>query len=107
MEELDLTETNDNVAKVVRKRYEPDFIRQVIGVYQSGVYATVEECALSYNISKKTLGGWLARYKKQSSPDIVLQQQTELSRLKKELAQAKMELEILKKASIYFASQAR
>ncbi len=107
MEQLNLSETSNNSANVVRKRYEPEFIRQVVGVYQSGVYATIDECAQSYNISKKTLGGWLARYKKQSSPDIVLQQQTELVRLKKELAQAKMELEILKKASIYFASQAR
>ena len=34
-----------------------------------------------------------------------MEQQSEISRLKKELAQAKMELEILKKASIYFGAK--
>ena len=90
-----------------RKRYEPEFIQQVVGVYHSGVYATIEECALAYGVHKKTLSGWLERHRKNSAPDSVLQQQAEILRLKKELSQAKMELEILKKASIYFASQAR
>lgn len=93
--------------KIVRKRYEPEFIQQILGVYRSGVYAKIEDCANAYNISKKTLSGWIAKHKKASSPDILLKQNEEISNLKKELAKAKMELEILKKASIYFASQVR
>ncbi|MDQ5981999.1 MAG: hypothetical protein QG570_764 [Patescibacteria group bacterium] len=102
MESVKLEQPSQNT---LRKRYDPEFIQQVLGVYQSGVYATIEDCAIAYNIPKKTLGGWIAKYKKNSSPDIVVQQQAEISNLKKELAKAKMELEILKKASIYFASQ--
>jgi transposase len=102
-----LNSNNISAAQVVRKRYEQEFIQQVLGVYQSGVYATLEECACAYSVPKKTLSGWISRYRKKMTPDLVLQQQSELSRLKKELAQAKMELDILKKASIYFASQAR
>jgi transposase-like protein len=41
---------------------------------------------------------WLRRYSKKSNLDLVMQQQSEISRLKKELAQARMELKILKKA---------
>ncbi len=96
-----------STGKSVRRHYEPEFIHQVLGVYQSGVYATVEDCASAYDIPKNTLSNWLRRHRKKSTPDSVMQQQSEISRLKKELAQAKMELEILKKASIYFASQAR
>jgi hypothetical protein len=36
--------------KPARKRYEAEFIQQVVGVYQSGVYATVEECAKAYGV---------------------------------------------------------
>lgn len=104
MESVKVEQSSQNTP---RKRYDPEFIQQVLGVYQSGVYATIEDCAIAYNISNKTLGGWIAKYKKNSSPDIVVQQQAEISNLKKELAKAKMELEILKKASIYFASQVR
>lgn len=93
--------------KATRKHYELEFIQQVLGVYESGVYTTVEECAAAYDIPKNTLSNWLRRHRKNSSPDQVMQQQCEITRLKKELAQAKMELDILKKASIYFASQAR
>jgi transposase-like protein len=49
----------------------------------------------------------LAKYNEKSSPAKVSEQQAELMRLKKELANARMENEILKKATIYFASQAR
>jgi transposase len=104
---MDSFESVSSAGKIVRKRYEAEFIQQVVGVYHSGVYSTIEECALAYGVHKKTLHGWLERHRKNTSPDSVLQQQSEISRLKKELAQAKMELEILKKASIYFANLAR
>lgn len=104
---MDSFESVSSAGKIVRKRYEAEFIQQVVGVYHSGVYSTIEECALAYGVHKKTLHGWLEGHRKNTSPDSVLQQQSEISRLKKELAQAKMELEILKKASIYFANLAR
>lgn len=104
MNDLELNVSNN---KIIRKRYEPEFIQQIIGVYHSGVYTTIESCATAYGVHKKTLSGWLERHRRTVAPDSVLQHQAEISRLKRELSQAKMELEILKKASIYFASQAR
>jgi transposase-like protein len=55
----------------------------------------------------QTLYRWLDEYNKQTTPSALSDQKEEIAKLKKELAQAKMENEILKKAAIYFANQAR
>jgi transposase len=89
------------------KSYPPDFINQVVGVYKSGVYESVTDCAKAYGISNKSLYRWLKDVDRKSTPKAISEQQAEMSRLKKELARAKMENEILKKAAIYFANQAQ
>lgn len=43
-------ELASSTGKSVRKYYEPEFIQQVLGIYQSGVYATVEDCASSFQL---------------------------------------------------------
>lgn len=87
------------------KSYPQDFINQVVGVYKSGVYESIKDCANAYNISVKSLYRWLKTSEGRCSPKAISEQQAELTRLKKELARAKMENEILKKAAIYFANQ--
>jgi len=89
------------------KSYPQDFINQVVGVYKSGVYESIKDCANAYNISVKSLYRWLKTSEVKCSPKAISEQQAELTRLKKELARAKMENEILKKAAIYFANQAQ
>lgn len=89
------------------KTYSPDFVNQVVGVYKSGVYESVTDCAKAYGISNKSLYRWLKDTNAKSTPKAILEQQSEMTRLKKELAKAKMENEILKKAAIYFANQAQ
>ena len=105
MEYKDQIELSSNQIK--NKTYPKDFKDQIIGIYKSGVYETIKDCAAAYNISNKTLSGWLCTYNKKTSPSAISDQEIENARLKKELANAKMENEILKKATIYFASQAR
>ena len=90
-----------------KKSYPPEFKDQVIAVYKSGIYPSVAKCAEAYGVNENTLHGWLAKYNKRSEPAVISEQQAELAQLKKELARAKMENEILKKAAIYFANQAR
>jgi transposase len=92
---------------IKNKSYSKDFKDQVIAVYKSGVYETIKDCAAAYNISNKTLSGWLCAYNRKAAPSAISDQQAEFDGLKKELARAKMENEILKKAAIYFANQAR
>lgn len=90
-----------------KKPYPKDFKNQVVAVYKSGIYENIEACAAAYDISSKTLYRWLDEYNKQTTPSALSDQKEEIAKLKKELAQAKMENEILKKAAIYFANQAR
>lgn len=90
-----------------KNQYPQEFKDQIIGVYKSGVYESVAACAEAYNLCSRTVHGWLKKYDKKSSPGFISEQQAELSRLKKELSRAKMENEILKKATIYFAKQAQ
>jgi len=100
---------NDNV-KVqsgTKKAFPVEFKNQVIGVYKSGVYPNVPACAEAYGLSSKTLYRWLGEYEKSIAPSVLSEQQAENANLRKELARAKMENDILKKAAIYFANQAR
>jgi transposase len=88
-----------------RTKYDADFKRQVLDVWNSGTYTTIVECAKNYGIKENTLYNWLHQAKK--SPVILSSNNSEIVNLKKELSRAKMELEILKKAAIYFANHAR
>ena len=90
--------------KRTRKTYDEDFKRQVLEVWRSGAYATVSECAKSYDINENTLNNWRNR---DNIDPAEVETNSEMQRLKKELAKAKMELEILKKAAIYFATHAK
>jgi transposase-like protein len=87
-----------------RKKYDADFKRQVLEVWNSGTYATTVECAKSYGLNENTLYNWIYKAGTNlavttSTPDVTI--------LKKELAKARMELDILKKAAIYFANHAK
>ena len=108
--EIKENQENLNSEGFVEKKkmlYPQEFKDQVIGVYKSGVYSSISACAEAYNLCPRTLYVWLDKYNKKSAPGAVSEQHLENIRLKKELANAKMENEILKKATIYFASQAR
>lgn len=66
----------------------------------------INEIAKELGIYPKTLYGWVNKYKKEHG--LVKQKEandieSELKRLKKELAKVKMERDILKKATAYFA----
>lgn len=90
-----------------KRNYDIDFKNQIIAVYKSGVYESVSACAKAYDLSPNTLHTWLRQYKNKSAPLSISEQSSELAKVKKELSRAKMELEILKKAAIYFANQAQ
>ena len=110
---------DDNMSKVERtnksssvrlNRYTDDFKRQVMEVWHSGAYATIVECAKNYNINENRLYNWLHQAKKRhaaDTPEKYSVNNQEVLNLKKELARARTELDILKKAAIYFANHAR
>lgn len=103
----DSVQDNDKASPGKKKSFPPEFRNQVIGVCKSGVYASIPACAEAYGLSSKTLYRWLGEHHKSIAPSALSEQQAENANLKKELARARMENEILKKAAIYFANQAR
>ena len=86
-----------------RTMYEPEFKDQVLEIWNNGIYKTVTECARNYGIKESTLHTWISKSKK----PVEVIKDPEYLKLKKEYIRLKMELEILKKAAIYFASNAR
>jgi transposase len=84
--------------------YSEEFKAKVIEVYQSGMYPTAAECAKAYQINPNTFYQWINRSRKKSTDP---ETNAELSELRKELSRLKQENQILKKAAIYFASQAQ
>lgn len=94
---------NPNSTETPRKHYDADFRNQVIEVCKSGTYASIAECARSYGLKENTLYNWLHK----SKNPVLTNVDPEYVNLKKENAKLRMELEILKKAAIYFANHAR
>jgi transposase len=82
--------------------YTKEFKDQLIEIYNSGIYESAAECARNYQVPERLFYQWLGANKKQSKPG---DQSLELAKLKKENLQLKMENEILKKATVYFAKQ--
>lgn len=98
-------ETNNNQAYVRKAKYDPEFKASVLEVWNSGIYATMVDCAKNYGIKVDTLYNWVYNARKTNSAP--QSHSPEVMALKKELASTKMELEVLKKAAIYFANHAR
>ena len=82
--------------------YTKEFKDQLVAVFNSGVYETAADCARSYQVPEKIFYQWLASSRKKASP---VEQNLEVAMLRKENSQLKMENEILKKATVYFAKQ--
>lgn len=93
---------SDLKALNTQPEYTKEFKEQLIEIYNSGVYESAAECARSYQVSERIFYQWLSANKKQSKQN---DHSLELAKLKKENAQLKMELELLKKATVYFAKQ--
>ncbi len=91
------------------KQYPEDLRQTAIEMSLQGD-RSAKSVAEELGISPKTLYGWLSRYRREhglSSNDEMKQEsmEEELKRLRRENAKLKMEREILKKATAYFAKE--
>jgi transposase len=100
------------MGKLPRAGYSPEFREQAVRTYQeSGL--PVAEVAKRLSMPKGTLNNWvtaaregkLASVGKHQKP--VTELEMELSRLKRELAETRMERDFLKKCTAYFAKGSR
>lgn len=92
-----------------QQRYTPEFRAEAVKlVFDQGL--SQETAAKRLAIPKGTLGNWMAAAKASKSPSIpgarsAADLEAENTRLRKELAETRMERDILKKATAYFARE--
>jgi transposase len=105
-------ETEDEMEKLPKAEYSPEFREQAVQTYQeSGL--SVAEVAKRLSIPKSSLNYWVKAAKKGKLALVgknqkpVTEMEMELSRLKRELAEARMERDFLKKCTAYFAKGSR
>ena len=91
--------------KIPRQRYTSEFKGEAVRQTDSG--KSPAQVARDLGIAEQTLSNWrkAAKVGKLPSGKAITPQEMELSRLRAELAKAKMENEILKKAAAYFARE--
>ena len=98
--------------KLPRQVYTTEFRQQAVElITRDGLGIT--EAARRLSISPKTLTNWVRRAKHGGAPDLaapaarreVTDAEAELSRLRRENAELRMERDILKKSAAYFASE--
>lgn len=100
------------MTQAVRKphtSYTPEFKNEAVKlVTEQGL--TVSDAAKHLSMSIKTLSAWVLRYKAgelSSTKRTPNEQELEINRLKKALALAEMERDILKKATAYFVKESQ
>lgn len=92
----------------VRNQYSAEFKLELIKLIEEQGQK-VPDVASQYNVGKSTLEKWLQRYRAEQSGKplaigrAITPEQQEIQRLKKEIAQLKLERDILKKASALLA----
>lgn len=94
--------------RLPRQQYTKEFREQAVQLVQDQKL-TIPEAARRLAMSDKTLANWVFRARQGQSSGLgesrrpVTDLEAEVSRLKRELAEARMERDILKKATAYFA----
>ena len=88
-----------------RRKYTEDFKRDAVALVTEQGYK-LAEAARSLDIGANLLGRWKREFEEEASgARLGSDEQEELKRLRKEVRMLRMEKEILKKASQYFAKE--
>jgi transposase len=93
--------------RIPKQEYTAQFKEQAVGMIKSG--KSVPEVARALGLVEQTLRNWVklaAKGKLNQGATDITPEQMELSRLRAENARLKLENEILKKATAYFAKDA-
>jgi len=88
-----------------RRRYTEDFKREAVALITEQGYK-ISEAARSLDIGANLLGRWRREFEEEASgARLSVDEREELKRLRRENRMLRMEKEILKKASQYFAKE--
>ena len=95
---------------IPRRRYTKEFREEAVKLVTEEKMS-LPEAARRLSLAPSTIGNWVKAYKAGKLGEIgqsyrpLTEMEMELSRAKKELAEVKMERDILKKAAAYFAKE--
>jgi transposase len=98
--------------RIPRGRYTKEFRLEAVRLVVEGKQAA-SEVSRRLNISDNTLYNWIKAYKAGKLSEVgskyrqISEAELEISQLKRELARVKMERDILKKATAYFARESQ
>ena len=88
-----------------RRNYTEDFKREAVALVTEQGYK-IAEAARSLDIGANLLGRWRRQFEEEAcGVRLTADEREELKRLRKEVRNLRMEKEILKKASQYFAKE--
>jgi transposase len=87
-----------------RKRYTPEFKAEAIRLVQTSD-RPVTEIAAHLGVTAKSLHEWVAAIRPAPPTRLTSDERTELQTLRRENAQLRMERDILKKATAFFARE--
>lgn len=93
--------------KDLRRVFDPEFKISVVEMYLSGKFTTKQICEM-YDLDRQTVHRWKNQYQQKGRDSFTNKSvinENELTRLRRELDDLKMENEILKKANAYFAEK--
>ena len=85
------------------KSYYEDFKKTIVDLYESG--KGISDLSREYGVSKSVISVWVKKYKTITTSTGEKTNNDEILKLKKELQQAQMENEILKKAVAIFSKE--
>lgn len=89
-------------------KYSPEFKNQVV-LEVVDKHRTIKAVAESYNLVAQTVGVWVKDYRKEhpepGTDNLTNTESKEIERLRKELREARMEADFLKKAAAFFARE--
>ena len=94
-----------------RKKYSKEFKLDAINLVLEQKY-TITDAAKSLDLNSNMLGRWIKEYKNEDGHafrgnGVLTAEQEEIRRLKAENKRLKMEKEILKKATVFFAGETK
>jgi len=92
------------MARRRRRRFSPEFKAEAVRLVESSE-APIATIATQLGIGKGVLSRWMAAARPAPRESLAEDERSELARLRRENLQLKMERDILKKATAFFARQ--
>lgn len=85
------------------KSYDEDFKKTLVSLYESG--KGISELSREYGVGKSTIDSWIKKFKTITTSTGETTNNDEILKLKKELKEKEIEIEILKKAVAIFSKK--